>query len=106
MQENWARSEWRSGCGAHFEASGPHEPCWALSGGDLCVHDTRKSWDRRPLRRVDGIADVLQDKEKPGGGAGVGSGAAPSAQLNGAWLISLSNETSAEAMHLGYSAFR
>lgn len=29
----------------------------------------------------------------------------PSAQLNGAWLISLSNETNTKSVHLDYSAF-
>lgn len=65
--------------------------------------------DNEPLSDVEGSVNILGDEEKIGGRGGLELAfgiSMPSAQLNGAWLISLSNETNTKSIHLDYSAFR
>ena len=64
--------------------------------------------DNEPLSNVEGLVSVsvVGDEEKLGG-RGLDQAfriSMPSAQLNGAWLISLSNETNTKSVHLDYSA--
>lgn len=65
--------------------------------------------DNEPLSDVEGSVNIIGDEEKIGGRGGLDLAfriSMPSAQLNGAWLISLSNETNTKSIHLDYSAFR
>lgn len=64
--------------------------------------------DNEPLSNVEGLVNIIGAEEKLGG-RGLDQAfriGMPSAQLNGAWLISLSNETNTKSVHLDYSAFR
>lgn len=67
-----------------------------------------KGRDNERLSNVEGLVNIIGDEEKLGG-RGLDQAfriSMPSAQLNGAWLISLSNETNTKSVHLDYSAFR
>lgn len=64
--------------------------------------------DNEPLSHVEGLVSVIGDEGKLGG-RGLDQAfrsSVPSAQLNSAWLISLSNETTTKSVLLDYSAFR
>lgn len=64
--------------------------------------------DNEPLSNVERLLNIIGEEEKIGG-RGLDRAlriSMPFAQLNRAWLISLSNETNTKSVHLDYSAFR